>query len=225
MFVDVTAPIGVLLPRQADSVLAGIRADVKSAVPVDSHLFAIVWISGNNIATGVTAFQKDPHVDHVDLITETEGEAIYQVTWGPELPVLVECLQDANGVIISAILIDDSWSLSLRFPNRHAASQFYENYDASDTPLSIRRIRSRELSHQDLGSDRRVTPKQHHVLTLALKSGYFEIPRRATLNDLASELDVSGQAVSECLRRGIANSLVDSGAEYRDYKVDSPYQT
>ncbi|WP_101296048.1 helix-turn-helix domain-containing protein [Halegenticoccus soli] len=222
MFVDVTAPIGALLPHQAGSVLSGIKADVKSAVPVERHLFAIVWISSDNVATGVTAFQQDPHVKHVDLITETGSEVIYQVTWGPELPSLVKCLQDADGVILSAILLDDSWSLSLRFPNRQAASRFYEDYDSSRNPLTIRRISSQVLSNHDLDSKQRVTAKQHHVLTLALKSGYFEVPRRATLTDLASELGVSDQAVSECLRRGIANALADSGVEYRDYEVNGP---
>jgi predicted DNA binding protein len=44
---------------------------------------------------------------------------------------------------------------------------------------------------------------------LAYERGFFDIPRRATAADLAAELDVSRQAVSERLRRGYA-ALVET---------------
>lgn len=46
-----------------------------------------------------------------------------------------------------------------------------------------------------------LTTRQRETLRLAADRCYFEIPRRATLADLADELGVSDQAISERLRR------------------------
>ncbi len=39
----------------------------------------------------------------------------------------------------------------------------------------------------------------------ALEHGYYDVPREASLTDLAERLDVSHQALSERLRRGHGN--------------------
>ncbi|CCQ32242.1 bacterio-opsin activator HTH domain protein [Halorhabdus tiamatea SARL4B] len=47
-----------------------------------------------------------------------------------------------------------------------------------------------------------LTAQQHNALAVAYDEGYFEIPREATLEDLADELDTTTSALSELLRRG-----------------------
>lgn len=42
-------------------------------------------------------------------------------------------------------------------------------------------------------------------LVAAAKNGHFTIPRETTITDLADEFDVSHQAFSELLRRGMEN--------------------
>ncbi len=70
-----------------------------------------------------------------------------------------------------------------------------------------------------------LTDPQYEVLTLACDRGYFAIPRQAELDDLAEELGVSHQALSERLRRGVEalvtdTLLVDQPA-YRNESIDS----
>jgi predicted DNA binding protein len=55
----------------------------------------------------------------------------------------------------------------------------------------------------------RLTARQRETLRLAHERGYFEIPREVTLDDLADELGVSNQAVSERLRRGCTHVIGD----------------
>ncbi|ODR82855.1 DNA-binding protein [Haladaptatus sp. W1] len=55
-----------------------------------------------------------------------------------------------------------------------------------------------------------LTEQQHETLRSAMEWGYYEIPRRATATDLAEELGVSHQAISERLRRG-HRCLVERG--------------
>nr|WP_255473553.1 helix-turn-helix domain-containing protein [Halogeometricum sp. CBA1124] len=58
-----------------------------------------------------------------------------------------------------------------------------------------------------------MTDLQRETLALAIRRGYFEVPRSATLSDLAAELGVSKQAVSERLRRALALLARDAVGE------------
>lgn len=54
-----------------------------------------------------------------------------------------------------------------------------------------------------------LTAERYEVLTAAAERGYFDVPRRLTMTELAEELDISQQALSERLRRG-HGTLIDS---------------
>ena len=62
--------------------------------------------------------------------------------------------------------------------------------------------------------------KQAETLRLALETGYFDVPRDVTLQDLADELGVSDQTVSERLRRGIATVVDDALEDELDERLD-----
>jgi len=46
-----------------------------------------------------------------------------------------------------------------------------------------------------------LTPRQREILTLAIKNGYFEIPRRNTLSEFAKSIGISKSALFETMRR------------------------
>ena len=50
-----------------------------------------------------------------------------------------------------------------------------------------------------------VTPKQAEALRMANERGWFEVPRDATLGEIADELGISTQAASDRMRRGMRN--------------------
>jgi hypothetical protein len=52
-----------------------------------------------------------------------------------------------------------------------------------------------------------LTPARRETLLTALEVGYFAVPRETTLVELAAELGISDQAVSERLRRAQAKLL------------------
>lgn len=47
-----------------------------------------------------------------------------------------------------------------------------------------------------------MTDDQREALEAALQKGYYAIPSEATMAEIASDLDISQQALSERLRRG-----------------------
>lgn len=54
---------------------------------------------------------------------------------------------------------------------------------------------------------RGITPRQRQALETAFRLGYFSVPRRARLKELASSLGVSRPAAAELLRRGQQNLM------------------
>lgn len=54
----------------------------------------------------------------------------------------------------------------------------------------------------------RLSPRQAEVFTLAVKHGYYELPRRITLTQLAERLQVSKSTLSAVLRTAERNLLV-----------------
>jgi hypothetical protein len=59
----------------------------------------------------------------------------------------------------------------------------------------------------------KLTPRQLEVLSIAVALGYYEVPHKLNLRELAAKLDLSVGAVSELLRRAealIITSYVDS---------------
>jgi len=53
----------------------------------------------------------------------------------------------------------------------------------------------------------RLTERQRECLTVALRRGYFEVPRECTLAELAADLGVDKSSASETIRRGTARVL------------------
>ena len=54
-----------------------------------------------------------------------------------------------------------------------------------------------------------LTEQQYDTLTRAVEQGYYDVPREMNAKELADELDISHQALSERFRRGTKN-LVNS---------------
>jgi predicted DNA binding protein len=55
-----------------------------------------------------------------------------------------------------------------------------------------------------------LTAEQRELLRAAVRRGYFEVPRRVSLADLAEEQGVSDREASERLRRGVEAMVSDA---------------
>jgi DNA-binding CsgD family transcriptional regulator len=57
--------------------------------------------------------------------------------------------------------------------------------------------------------ERPLTDRQREVLDVAVDLGYYEVPREATLDEVADELDVAASTVSDHLRKAEAAVVAD----------------
>lgn len=155
------------------------------------------------------ALSADPSVESVTELAAFEDEWLYRMEWVADIRVVLHVLLDQNGTVLNADGRDGRWHLRILFPDRESLSATYDFCREEDLSITVERI-------YELGGESRdrygLTELQHETLVAAVDAGYFDIPQQSTLDDLADELDITHQALSERLHRGhktlIENALI-----------------
>jgi predicted DNA binding protein len=161
--------------------------------------YMFFWAAGDDIPTFEAAMEEDPTVTDVHRYTEAEDSVLYRarVTAETEVvsyPVWVEVGADQ----LEAQYAEGWWHNRMRFPDREALSTVEGWCNDVGIDFHLERVYT-DLPQED--AEICLTDVQAETLRVALAEGYFEVPREASMADLAEELDVSTQAVSERLRR------------------------
>lgn len=161
-----------------------------------------LWASGEDLDGFAAAVADDPTVEKIQATSEFDEEVLFHLVWTEEIKEFVQEIVDHEGTILEASASDDTWRVRLRFMTREQFDEFRAHYDEKTTTFNLEQLYEIDAPRQESGD---VTPEQHEALVTATESGYFEVPRGASIQEIAGEMDVSHQAVSERLRRGTAN--------------------
>ena len=168
----------------------------------------LFWVEGDDF----TAFEKglaaDSTVTDVVQLTETQTRRLYRVTVVEgDSVTTVPVWPELNISLLELTGTDEGWNLRMRIADRDALGRYREACETRNIQFRFEAIY--EEREGTTKATTRVTDVQRETLTTARELGYYEIPREASLADVANQCDVSSQAVSERLRRGTA-SLVDA---------------
>lgn len=94
------------------------------------------------------------------------------------------------------------WIQRARFGDRAAFDDRRRFWQRNDVSFSLRKLtRVGDDADECADGDGGLTDAQRAAVRTAYEMGYFDIPRRASLEDIATELDISASACSERLRR------------------------
>lgn len=167
-----------------------------------SATLPVLWASEGDLEGFLAALPEDPSVEEVQASVEFDEEVLLHLVWTDPVREFVEEMIDHKGTVLEASATDGRWRVRLRFVTRAQFEEFREYYDEDETAFHLEQLFEPERPRQEAGD---VTPEQHAALVTAAESGYFDVPRSVSIQELADELDVSHQAVSERLRRGTAN--------------------
>ncbi len=164
-------------------------------VPVTADELPYVWVTGAGVDAFEAAVRRSERAD-LSRLAEISDSRFYRVSWA-ENPPLLDATTAVGGVILE-VSADDRWFFRVRYPDHDAVSSFYDRIP--DVSLEVDRVWTLT---DEFERDMRygLTPEQREAITLALDRGYFATPRNATLSDLADELDISQQALSDRVRR------------------------
>jgi hypothetical protein len=185
-------------------------AGATTAVPSASFVCESTVVPGNGAApllrvTGGTreavddALAADETVETTACLADYSTEYLYHVEWGPEFGFVTRLLSGAGGSVLSARVSGSDWTVRVLYPDRSALSTAHGSCEDHDVEVDVETV-------QDLDPDDaerfNITNEQREALLVACERGYFDIPRRIGLRELATDIGISHQALSERLRRG-----------------------
>ena len=151
-----------------------------------------------------TALADDPTVDEYEVLAHEPGEALCRVQWSSRVRLLVRMLTATDALVLSGSASHEHWTFSLLFPTRNALSQLDAFCTEHNLSLDVSCV---ETWGGEGLNPAGMTDEQYEALTTAYKLGYFKVPREIVLDDVATEIGISHQALSERLRRG-HNTLI-----------------
>jgi hypothetical protein len=97
-----------------------------------------------------------------------------------------------------ATVTENGWKVRAQFADREDLATFQDACEETEVGFQLLRLSE---GSGDSADDYGLTGPQHEAILVAFEMGYFEIPREATLSDVAEELDTTTSALSERLRR------------------------
>ncbi|GKZ12903.1 helix-turn-helix domain-containing protein [Haladaptatus sp. T7] len=190
-------PLGDLLTTGTD-----IHIEFERVVPVGPRVVPVFWAWGDDLSDFETRVRDGSYVNDLTELDRVDDRVLYLMEWEIPDEAFLEGLQETNSIIRTAEGYDDEdWSFELLFPSYDDLSEFHNYSLENDVEYTLGRI----YTLREVGKNRpplSLTEEQREALLLALQRGYFSTPSRVTLDELATELDISQQALSERIRRG-----------------------
>jgi hypothetical protein len=191
-----TGPFSRRHPREHIEILG--RTEAGRGVLVADH-----WISGRPAGVWAKEIATFPDVVGVESLAEVGDGSLYRVKF--RAPPIVDLYRRLEIPIPFPVRIRDGrvlWEIVARAPEFAEVLEFGRTVDPE---LKVRWTRTPLLrAHLP-----RLTATQRTLLDRAIAAGYFAVPRRISLGDLARASNRSKAAVSEALAR-IEEKLLES---------------
>ena len=175
---------------------------LETMVPLGGKPTPFVRIRNDARETFERSVSDQPSVNEIQLVDTHDDETLYALDWEPSDASLLRRILDLDAVLLGATGTTDSWGLELRFPTHEALSAFQDHYVEEDIGVTVERIYN--PTKPDAGPWYGLTPPQRETLADAVSAGYYSLPRQISTQELADSFDISDQAVTERLRRGIS---------------------
>lgn len=166
-----------------------------------------VWFTAGDRHDIEAALAADPAIEEYTSIVETDHKSLYTIDVTTDVEHDIQTIIDNSGTLLSISMAAGIVTMETRFNSRETVRQAYERLTADGRSVEIGRIHESTIDEPD-----RLTTKQHDALLAAIEQGYFDIPRQISMQELAHELDISHQALSERFRRAYA-ALVEAELE------------
>jgi hypothetical protein len=165
------------------------------------------YLTGGPTGAVERAFEESTFVGEYTLVGRAGETRRYQVVpavgMAAQLGDHVDDLEGLRGLATTEAIIDrievtpTGWIQAGWFADRAAFDEF-RTFWRENGGFGLRRL-TRDGEPEPPGDG--LTDPQREALRIAYELGYFEVPRRASLDDVAEELGVSASSVSERLRR------------------------
>jgi predicted DNA binding protein len=177
--------------------------ELESLVPVGQATVPLFWVYDTTDESFVASVEEHPDVNRTATVDTFEDRALFKLDWDANQDRIFAGIEEYNGQLLSALGTPDVWEFELRFQTHADLSEFTSHCESGGISVDVARVYRPTVP--DSGPWYGLTDRQREALALAVRSGYYSIPRGCTTKDIAADLDISDQAVTERLRRAIAS--------------------
>ncbi|WP_123536844.1 helix-turn-helix domain-containing protein [Halosimplex salinum] len=195
--------------------------------------------SEETVAAVEAEFERTPFVGEYTLVAREGDASRYTIRPGTSMAEQLgddlDDLDDLRALYETPTHIEriratpTGWVQRGRFADRDAFDEL-RTFWQRNVPFRLRKL-TRVGDGADgfagpAGSDDGLTDAQRDAVRAAYEMGYFEIPRRASLEDVADELDIAASSCSERLRRAqthLVEAHVDGTDRERPPLLETPH--
>ncbi|WP_353633924.1 helix-turn-helix domain-containing protein [Halobacterium sp. NMX12-1] len=188
---------------------ATVESMQAAAADGDAALSVLTVEGGEDVERAV---DRDATVEAATALATLDEECVLRVDWTAPTAELLRVLHPNDGAVLEARATDGTWWFRVLFGERAMTEDWHRECRDSALRVNVESVYGPTTTvwSRETG----LSEKQYAALESALRRGFYEVPRRVTLEELAAEFDVTHQALSERLSRAhrAAISNVVSGA-------------
>ncbi|ELZ21736.1 Bacterio-opsin activator HTH domain-containing protein [Haloterrigena salina JCM 13891] len=200
---SIAIPAEALALEYASSAVPGIEVEAERiAAHSTEWIMPCLWIADGEFDAVENALESDPSIDEVVASVRFDEAAFYHVEWAEDVIRRIDSYIDKEGSLLEARLSGGEWRVDFRFADREQFDAFREQF--ADRDYSFRLLSLTEMTRSD-HELQDLTAAQRDALVAAAERGYYRVPRETTTAELADDLGITHQAISELLRRGTEN--------------------
>lgn len=150
------------------------------------------------------ALDRLEYVDQWELVTIDEASYIYVIGFtAPSLPdEMTDHAEDLVGTCDPTI--GDRGATMTFVGSQESIRGVIREYVTAGLSPDLRKLGSYEGKRRAMSE---LTDRQREVLEMAFEAGYYEVPRQASADEIATRLDVDASTVAEHLQRAERNLL------------------
>lgn len=179
--------------------LPEVTVQLERLIPHDTLIIPYFWVRGGKAEDIEAKFDSHPGVTNIRLVDSVDDEYLMRVEWDREYVGVLNALSETNLVVLSGIGTPEGWRFEVRGESREEISEFRAYCQEHDIRIDITAVHAL-LAIQGEGYE--LTDTQREALVLAYELGYFDSPRKVSLEDVAEEIGITQQSLSSRLRRG-----------------------
>lgn len=149
----------------------------------------LVYVSGPDRERVESALERDPSVEVIATLDDaSDGQWLLRLEFNQGIKTFQEIVSDNDGAILEASGKDGTWSVKLLFHDRAAVSDCHSLFEEHEFAVTVTRV---SAMNDTSNGQTPLTETQYETILKAHELGYFDVPRKVTLEELATELDLS----------------------------------
>lgn len=187
---------------RAVSIPEGVTVEFETLVDRGERSRPYLWIVASDVRRALAAVRKHTSTD-VTVVEVLEDRGLVALDWNANRGDLFSGIGRCDGQILTVTGDHEGWEFDIRFPEHAGLSRFKRYCEDHGIDFTVVKIYTATVHRADASFG--MTDRQRETVEFAVRSGYYDIPRRCRTSDVADHFDISSQAAMERLRRGITN--------------------